>query len=221
MVRILWVSRHAPLAVQVRELVVMFGADCEVVHRDIPNSAQLAAEFNRGGYADLVCVVPLATLDHICREGLKPLWADMVETTPADGREPDLAFGGKMFWFTGFRRVTGVSLDLVAVESRGDVRRVLRVTRHSMQEAEFSELQRLFGMARGDVVTCAVDRIDERVVVDLARREGADEVVLVAPYSVFDALCRRCKSPLYAVVIDGVFVSLHRVQGVTIKFEEV
>ena len=139
--KILWVSRHASLLVQRAALQAVFGADCEVVHRDIGNAGAVAAEYRRGGYTDLVCVVPMATLDHICREGLNPLWAEMVETPTSDGRAPDLAFGAKKFWFTGFKRVKGMGLDLVPVEPRTDVQCVLRITRHAASADELAALR--------------------------------------------------------------------------------
>lgn len=220
--KILWVSRFAPFGVhrQIETLKRMFGADCEVVHRDIPNSAQVAAEFARGGYADIVCVVHMATLDHICREGIRPLWADMVESQPTDGRKPDLDFRGNMFWFTGYRRVTGVSLDLTAAQPKSaGVRKVLRLTRHRVMAEERTAFQKLYPGV--EVIDDDRPFSDGREAIDRFRRSGAGELLVVAPYSVIDQIVKGGVEPLWAEVVGGQFRSLYRVKGVRIDFVEV
>jgi hypothetical protein len=218
--KILWLSRHRSVQSQFSALQRLFGADVAVDHRDFGNAEQAAEVFRRGGYDDLVAVVPLATLDHLCRQRLKPLWCEAVEER--DPRHVEYrGADNRGYRFDRFARVTRVSLDLAPVDPLRDVRRVLRVTDHTVEAAELAELRRLFGVRSGQVVTRFVDlRRGAPAVVEAARRENADEVILAAPYSVFDALCRSGRRPLYALYADGAFVSLHRIQGVTIKREE-
>lgn len=225
--RILWVSRHSPFGVvrQIETLKGMYGADCEVVHRDIPNSAMIATEYKRGDYSDLVCVVPLAGLDHICREGLQPLWAEMVESQPADGRAPDLDFRGKRFWFDRYRRVRGVSLELDRPVGSDETYTVgvLRATRHPATPEEVSALERALTGDRTyhvELIESPQSFRDGREILDRMRREGASELLIVAPYSVIDQVVRAGVYPLWAEFADRRFVALHRVVGVKIDFEE-
>jgi hypothetical protein len=220
--RILWISQFAPLGVQVWALQGMFGADCEVVHRNISSAQEVAREYNQGGYSDIVCVVPLTTLDHICRQGLKPLWSDMVEAPPPDKRVPDLEFRGRRMWFAGYRRVLEVTLDLEPVEPRSGVNKILRVTRHPIAGGELAAFQAAFGPQVQFVENPQPFR-DGADIIDRMRRLGADEVLVVAPYSVYDQMVRAGVKPLYAKMVEighhgWTFKSLHRVVGITVRF---
>jgi len=221
--KILWVSRHASLLVQRAALQAVFGADCEVVHRDIGNAGAVAAEYRRGGYTDLVCVVPMATLDHICREGLNPLWAEMVETPTSDGRAPDLAFGAKKFWFTGFKRVKGVGLELAPVEPLNPpwttLVRVLRITRHSMADGEWEQVSADLKSEVEIIEDCRPVR-DCADAIARMRQKNADEILIVAPYGVYDQIVKAGVWPLYARVERGRFISLHRITGVRLELED-
>lgn len=216
--RILWISRRdaAPLPKQIQALKAMYGADCEVAHRDIPNSGAVAAEFRSGGYADIVCVVPLATLDHICREGLTPLYAEMVET--GEG-EPDLAVRGRRFWFQGFKRVKGVSLDLAEPRPIPGKMHVHRLTRHAAQPEEIAAIKRLYGQST-EVTTDSRPFNDGREAEGRLRQSGASDLLIMAPYSVIDQVVKAGRSPLWAEVVDGRFRKLWRVQSVRIEFDK-
>jgi len=216
---ILWVSQHPPVPAQVVALREMYGpAFGGIVHSRERNAQSVAREFWSGSYRDLVAVVPLATLDHLCREGLQPLWAEMVGT-PQAGRKPDLDFRGMRLWFVGYKRVRGVTLELAPADPQPRTR-ILRVTRHSASSEEIAELRRLFG---GGVAVEDDSRpfSDGREILDRVARAGADDLLVVAPYSVMDQIVRGGRKPLWAKVVGGRFVSLHRVQGVRIDFEEV
>lgn len=215
---ILWVSQHPPLPCQVAELRRLYGlAPGEIRHSRQGNAQAVAEEFRSGGYRDMVAVVPLATLDHLCREGLAPLWAEMVET-PQAGRKADLDFRGRRLWFAGFKRARGVTLELAPAipEPR---RRVLRATRHPASREELAEIRRLFG-GRVEVVEDAQPFRDGREILDRVARAGADDLLVVAPYSVMNQIVQGGRNPLWAKVVGGRFVSLHRVRGVRIDLEE-
>ncbi len=215
---VLWVSQHPPLPSQERELKRLYGPDTRVVHSREGNAQAVAREFRSGGYRDLVAVVPLATLDYLCREGLKPLWAEMVET-PQEGRKPDLDFRGKRLWFTGFKRVGGVTLELAPAQPESRTR-ILRATRHPASREELADIRRLFG-ERVEVVEDDRPFRDGREVLDWAARAGADDLLVVAPYSVMDQIVQSGRKPLWARIVGGRFDSLHRVQGIRIDFEGV
>lgn len=214
---ILWVSKFAPTASQVGELKKLYGAGIRVVQRDIWNSAEAAAEFREGGYRDLVAVVPTAVLAALCREGLTPLWSEAV-AEPDPRRIEFRGAGGRGFRFDRFMRVRGVSLDLAPVEPSLEVARVLRVTRHRALPGELDELRRLFPLA--EVRDDPRPFRGGREILDRARQARADEVLVVAPWGVYDQLVKSGMKPLYAKVERGRFRSLHRLCGVRIDLEE-
>ena len=215
--KVLWISRHAPLRKQLRVLQKRYGTDCRVMRSDLSNSREIAEEFRTGVYADIVCVVPLSTLDHICREGVTPLWAEMKEIGVG---KSDLSYGGKRFWFTGFKRVTGVSLDLRSVPEMAGVIKILRVTKNTASPEEIAELQKLFG-EHVTIQESPRPFRDGKEVHHRMLRAGAPEVLLVAPYSVYDQLTRMGIFPLYVKMKGGRFGSLHRIIGVNILSEEI
>lgn len=226
--KILWVSRHSPFGVrrQIETLHTMLGDDCEVVHRDIGNAESVAAEYWRGGYADIVCVVPLATLDHICRQGLRPLWAEMSETAPDDGRTQDLEFRGKRYWFAGYRRVKGVGL---VTESPGERYkdepdlarhvRVYRMTQHSLHEDEWAEVCHALGAKSVEVVEDRRAFRDARQVLDRFHVSGCDELLLVAPYSLLSELTTQGVHPIRVQMRGEQCDRVERVVGVRFEFE--
>lgn len=116
--RILWLSQHRPLDIQVGRLRGRFGADVEVVHdaQTFANAEELVGRFNRGGYNDWVVVAPLSVLGRMCELcdelGLpKPLYAQMTVMPSARKAEADLVFRGRAYKFAGFRRVERLALE--------------------------------------------------------------------------------------------------------------
>jgi hypothetical protein len=137
---------------------------------------------------------------------------------PIEGRRPDLVHQGREFWFSDFRRVRSVSLDLRPVE-RGSANVLLRVTAHALSDEEAVEVNRLFPGVR--IVPSQRRFVDGREVVQWMRTVGAEEVLLVGPYSVFDQLVRRGIRPLYAEYVSRKFVRLWRCHGLRIEYAEV
>ena len=118
MKRILWLSRHRPLSVQLERLQAWFGADVKVEQDSgtFTNAEELVGRFNRGGYDDWVVVAPLSVLGRICElaEELnlpKPLYAQMTVLPPARRAEADLVYRGRAYKFAGFRRVEKIVLE--------------------------------------------------------------------------------------------------------------
>ncbi|MFA6018126.1 MAG: hypothetical protein WC776_02985 [Patescibacteria group bacterium] len=56
-------------------------------------------------------------------------------------------------------------------------------------------------------------------VADLFKDSGADEMILVAPYPVFEGLTKMNVLPLYAEMRNGMFVKFWRVHGLKWEFE--
>ncbi len=108
---ILWVSQHRPLAKQIAELRRLFGNDAEVDHdiSSFENADDIKHRFEEGGYDEMVVVAPLWVNYQLCDLGLKPLWAEMEETT--NRSDADVVAKNRYYRFNRFRRITGVVIQ--------------------------------------------------------------------------------------------------------------
>jgi hypothetical protein len=212
---ILWVSQFPPLPVQEEGLKGVYGDDCTISHQNIRNAQEVARVF-RGNFSDLVVVAPMAALDHICRQGIKPLWAEMSQT--GEGK-PDLQFRGNRFWFQGFRRLGGITLGLEDIIFDQSVKRVLRVTRHSPTGAELRAINNVFPNAQ--IFEAPQPFRSGREIVERKDKIGAEEILVVAPYSVYDQLLKAGIQPLYAQINNQSFESLQRIVAVDMQFIDV
>ena len=118
MARILWLSQHRPLPIQIERLKTKFGADVivEVDTDTFTNAEELVGRFNRGKYNDWVVVAPLSVIGRMCELatelGLpKPLMANMEQLQSAKRVEADLVYRGRLYKFVGFRRVVRLNLE--------------------------------------------------------------------------------------------------------------
>jgi len=116
--RILWLSQHRPLAVQIKRLEGRFGGDVvvEVDSDTFTNAEELVGRFRRDGYDDWVVVAPLSVIGRMCELagelGLpKPLMANMEQLQSAKKAEADLVYRGRIYKFVGFRRVKRLILE--------------------------------------------------------------------------------------------------------------
>lgn len=111
--KILWMSQHPPLQSQINALKEIFGVDVFVEQEDRPfdNAETISRRYQSGGFDDLVVVAPLSVFDHLCRQGLKPLWAEMIETR--DRKVAEVWFGRRQsgFRFSRFRRVKRIAME--------------------------------------------------------------------------------------------------------------
>ncbi|HLD86135.1 MAG TPA: hypothetical protein VJA28_01645 [Patescibacteria group bacterium] len=115
MKKILWLSRHSPLPIEVVELKRVFG-ELEVCQDVNPfaSADEIIERVRRGGYDDVVVVAPLSVIDRLCRLGMKPLWADMEQLSTAHGA--DFTYRGRHYRFVKFRRVVGVEVKYEDIE---------------------------------------------------------------------------------------------------------
>lgn len=116
MKRILWLSRHRPLPVQIEELHRLWPG-CEIAQNVEPfgDAAEIVRRIRRGGYDEIVVVAPLSVLDQLCQRGVRPIRAEMdqIQTLTDPTREVE-APGGRIYRFREFRHV--VRLELVTEE---------------------------------------------------------------------------------------------------------
>ena len=113
--KILWMSRHAPLASQEAELARRFG-DGVVVERDprpFSSAEDIAARYRDGGYDDIVVVAPLSVLARLVDLGLKPLWAEMIQVDRSEAEVTTPRRSGRTdyYRFDRFRRVKALRLE--------------------------------------------------------------------------------------------------------------
>lgn len=112
--KILWLSQHEPLLVQIEWLKKRFG-DVEI-RRDVnpfANAEEIKRRFQAGGYDDIVIVAPLWVILRLTEFGIKPLWAEMQEIQSR--QETHLSYRGRFYRFLGFRRIVGVEIKFEEV----------------------------------------------------------------------------------------------------------
>jgi hypothetical protein len=122
---ILWLSRHQPLASQIRELQRIYGNDVEVRvdARPFGDAADIAQRFRGSGAAEIVVVAPLSVIAALVSQGIRPLWAEM-EQVPCDDPRAEVRPAGRRYQHSGeercyrficFRRITAVKLEMEAL----------------------------------------------------------------------------------------------------------
>ena len=119
--KILWLSRHAPLSAQVSALKALWPG-CWIDHDPQPfgDATDIVRRIDRGGYAETVVVAPLSVIDHLCRNGLRPLRAEMEEVKRLTDPSREVAASGRIYRFREFRRI--VRLELVTEPVVGEKR---------------------------------------------------------------------------------------------------
>lgn len=115
--KILWLSKHEPLPVQVAELGRLFGEVelCQDVN-PFANAEEVLRRYQEGGYDDLVVVAPLSVIARLCELGLHPLWAQMEQVRSRS--EADLSYRGRLYRFDRFRRIKAVELLFEEIETK-------------------------------------------------------------------------------------------------------
>lgn len=110
--KVLWVSQHTMQGVQMGALRRMYGSDVRVDEdtRPFDNAQTIIKRFRDGGYDDVIVVAPYSVLDHMCKLGLKPLWA--LAEQVFDAKQADWSVKGRHYRFLGFSRVQELKLVL-------------------------------------------------------------------------------------------------------------
>ena len=227
--KINWYSAWPPPARQVGTLREIFGADVTVEPRDIRNSEECARHMKQSGAQECVALGPYAALLHVLeafrQEGLKmPLWADS-EPCPPDHPERDIeAPGQRYFRSTGFRRLVHIGVRTEDPRPVTDKRpaRVLVWTRHAIDAAEIAAVKKIYGgAAELTQVSRPLSQDGARDVRREMHSRGCDDVLLVAPLSVFEKLAGGKTFPLRAEMKHRQFIRLERVLGLETQFEKV
>ncbi len=110
--RILWVSQHRPLPIQLATLRAFCGERVVIdrLSRQIKNAEEIVDEYRHGRYDDLVVVAPYSVIARLIDLGVRPLWADMREVDP-QSLEADLVYHNRGYRFVRFRRIKMVRLE--------------------------------------------------------------------------------------------------------------
>lgn len=112
--KILWLSQHEPLPIQIEWLKKRFG-DVEI-RRDVnpfANAEEIKRRFQAGGYDEIVVVAPLWVILRLTELSIKPLWAEMQEVQSREGSH--LFYHGRYYRFLCFRRIVGVEIKFEEV----------------------------------------------------------------------------------------------------------
>ncbi len=221
--QIAWYGPGQPSPRQLAGLREIYGDDVAVDFcGQVRNAAVTVTAFRRSGADEAVVVAPLAVCDHLLREGLQPLWAD-AEVVDASHPEREWEVRGRHFRHLGFKRLVALDLKTEVPKALEVVTRPVRVawfTRHHCEVGQMSALQALYGPD----VEIVHARYGERGSADVAyalKSIQATDFVLVAPLSIFDALCKQGIHPLQGVMDGNRFVEFRRVTGLELRFEAV
>jgi len=101
-----WYSTHPPLPSQLAALERLAGRPVHVEQdREMfADAADIARRYRASGATDLVVVAPLAVLEVLCRQGIKPLWAEMSSCGVRDAEVTEPARRGRPVRHFVFRR---------------------------------------------------------------------------------------------------------------------
>jgi hypothetical protein len=118
-VKVLWASRHSPVAAQVKELQRLFGA-VEITHdeRKFTNVEDLVERYRAGGFSEMVFIGPLSILELLCLKGLRPLRAKLAKCTAA---EAEINYNGRWRRFLGYKRALSVTVLEEDVKPNGRI----------------------------------------------------------------------------------------------------
>ena len=113
--KLLWLSEnHKPLPVQKEWLRRRFG-EVEIFEdvNSFKNAREIKRRYDAGGYDEILVVAPLSVIDHLCRLGIKPLYAEMKEVKKFE--KWDLVYNGRYYRFITIKRIAGIEIKFVEV----------------------------------------------------------------------------------------------------------
>src|SRR5579859_4469300 len=120
-IRILWVSKNAPLQSQLNELRRLFGPDTQVVIDPNPfsSASEIVRRYREGSYDEMVLIAPLTVCRVICDFGYKPLWSEM-KSIPFGSPDAEISVEGmrekvsgskRSYKFIRFKRLESVTMN--------------------------------------------------------------------------------------------------------------
>jgi hypothetical protein len=100
--KILWISRHVPLAKQIKELGRLFGEiEITLDYKRYTDAKKIMQRFKEGNFDDIVLVAPRRISRDLSFMEIFPLSAEMRR---AEQEESDICINGLFFKFVGFKR---------------------------------------------------------------------------------------------------------------------
>jgi hypothetical protein len=106
--KILWVSRHAPLGVQKRSLEKIFKEPIDFKFlNSFKNAEEIVKTFKEEGCQEMVVVAPLSVIMRLTELGVKPLFAEM---SLCAKEVADTEVAGRHYRFLRFRRIKEVKI---------------------------------------------------------------------------------------------------------------
>lgn len=107
--KILWLSQHKPLPIQLSYLPKYLNSEVEVVPDPKPFSSaeEIVKRYRAGNYDDMVVVAPMSVISRLIDLGIKPLWAEM-QVVP-DQSAADVTAKGRHYKFMRWRRIIALN----------------------------------------------------------------------------------------------------------------
>lgn len=121
--KILWVSRHKPMPLQVDFLREIFGRiqiDLYSNNSHWRSAQKIADFFWQGKYTEIVVILPMSVIARLCEMGINPLWAEMDQIYSSS--QADLSYNGRYYKFIGFRRIKEINMIFSDVWDRGETK---------------------------------------------------------------------------------------------------
>jgi hypothetical protein len=222
--RIIWYSAFPWTPRQLALLQTQFGADVKLVHGGLIKNAQaLAGAFRKSGADDLVVIAPMAMLEALLREGIRPIWP---ESEPCGESHPERDIktrDGRCFRSTGFSRLVELRLEQEEPKalkvSRPPAKVLWAVREHRPETSAMVNLTDLYGAdVQVDIHPQGFTQGGHRAIAEEFRQGRYNDLVVVAPLPVFEGLTALGILPL-KVTLEGRTQRLSRVTGLTKRFE--
>ncbi|MCC6323908.1 hypothetical protein IT400_03915 [Candidatus Nomurabacteria bacterium] len=110
--KILWFSRHTPMAFQIPILQNVFGEDI-VLEQKVGNDSYINAEklvqfMKENHFDEIVMVAPFSVIAKVIELGIKPIKANTIEIK--DAKDATFSFSGRHYKFIKFVRVMRLEL---------------------------------------------------------------------------------------------------------------
>ena len=115
---IVWMSRHRPLPVQLKELERLFPKHKLIMEtRPFSSADQIVKRFRKAGGDELIAVAPWSVIRELIKLGLRPIYAEMEKVNQVEDRETTITTDeGRHYRFIRFSWCIDVRLKLEPIK---------------------------------------------------------------------------------------------------------
>lgn len=213
MKRILLVAGHELHGVQLTTLEQMFDDKVSIEHYHQAHKVEdwrIVKDFKRGGYDDIIAILPFSKLDAMAKKGVKALYPEAITVSEGDDWDWDVK-GRRYYRFVKFKRVEGMLLDLEDLGNDakrnsddtpekpnpfGTGKKVMFACRWKMEGIQVPALKRLYG---NDVAIIEDGAFcNAKDLKGIMKRDGYDDIIAVVPLATLDRMVQAGIKPLWA-----------------------